>query len=82
MSNYHLPTKSEIEAIKRRYPPGTRIELIEMYDPYIVSLHKGSKGTVLCVDPWGDLEMKWDNGSGLKLIPNVDEFKVIETHKD
>ena len=82
MSDYHLPTESEIEAIKRKYTVGSRVELISMYDPYIVSLHEGSKGTIVGVDPWGDLDMKWDNGSTLKLIVGVDQFKVIEVAEE
>lgn len=48
----------------------TRIKLIHMEDPY--PLPSGSIGTLLGLDYNGDLEVAWDCGSSLKLIPGVD----------
>ena len=67
---------SLIQTIKGMYPKGTRIELIHMADTQAPP--SGTKGTVVCVDDMGTVHMKWDNGCGLGLIPEADEFKIIE----
>lgn len=69
-----------IDAIKEMYPQGTRIELIHMDDPY-APVPSGTKGTVEFVDDMGQIAMRWDNGRTLALIPEVDEFKIIEEVK-
>ena len=65
-----------IERLKEQYPPGTRIELIEMNDPYS-PVSSGTQGTVVLVDDGGTLHMKWDNDRTLGIIPDVDQFKVL-----
>lgn len=61
------------------YPPGTRIRLIDMRDPYNTSVKAGDMGTVTSVrDYIGVINMRWDNGSVLGLIPDVDKFEVIK----
>ncbi len=76
MSSYRFKNIMQIKAREQKYPPGTRVELIYMDDPYS-KLEPGSKGTVTRVDPLGDLEVNWDSGSCLKLIYGVDRFRVI-----
>ncbi len=68
--------KSFAERIKKNYPPGTRIKLDHMDDPY-APIPPGTKGTVICVDDIGQIHMRWDNGSGLALIPGEDSFHKI-----
>ena len=62
--------------LKKEYPKGTRVRLKKMVDPQAVPI--GTEGTVMGVDDMGDLLMKWDNGSRLKLIFLVDEFEKIK----
>lgn len=62
---------------KDAYPPGTRIELISMEDPFH-PVPSGTKGTVTFVDDMGTIHMKWDNGRTLALIPNQDQFRKIK----
>lgn len=50
---------------------GQRIRIIEMEDPY--PLPPGTAGTATGVDAIGDYEIKWDNGSKLKLITQIDK---------
>ena len=69
-----------VNEIKEMYPQGTRIELIHMDDAY-APVPSGTKGTVEFVDDMGQISMKWDNGRTLALIPEVDEFKIIEEVK-
>jgi len=70
-----MPTEREIQRIRSAYPPGTRIKLIEMDDPY-THLKKGDRGKVMHVDDMGQIHMYWDCGSTLALIPGVDKFSV------
>ena len=69
-------TDPEIGAIKRYYPPGTRIQLRRMSDPY-APLESGMQGTVETVDDWGYLLMKWDDGQTLSLLPGEDSFSIL-----
>ena len=62
--------------IKKTYPPGTRIKLIEMDDPY-APVSSGTRGTVTFVDDAGTVHMKWDNGRTLGIVPNVDDFRKL-----
>ena len=58
------------------YPPGTRLELISMgkdIDP----VPPGTRGTVERVNSYGDIEMSWDNGRTLSLIPGEDSFRKL-----
>ena len=64
------------ESIKSRYPVGTRLQLIEMNDPF-APIPSGTKGTVKFVDDAGQIHMAWDNGRTLALIPGEDDFKII-----
>lgn len=56
--------------------PGTRIELIQMDDPY-ATLQPGDRGVVDFIDDADVIHMKWDNGSTLGLLADVDEYKII-----
>ena len=71
-----LPSREQIERIRKKYPAGTRIELIEMSDSQAPP--SGTLGICLAVDDMGDLIMKWDNGCGLNLIPEVDDFRIVK----
>lgn len=67
----------KIQRIKEQYPQGTRIKLNYMDDPYH-PIPEGTKGTVEHVDDAGQIHMKWDNGGGLALVPNVDDFHIVD----
>lgn len=78
-----FPTKEQVERIRQAYPVGTRLILHSMDDPY-AKIPPGTKGTVVYVDDMGQIGMRWDNGSGLSLIPGVDAFSkdaAKEKHK-
>lgn len=63
------------ELIKKKFPKGTRVELIHMSDEQAPP--PGTKGTVKHVDDMGTIHVSWETGSSLGLIPGVDSFKVI-----
>ena len=63
-------TLEQLEALRSRYPAGTRVELIQMDD--VQAPPAGTKGTVLGVDDTGSLLMRWDTGSGLNVVYGED----------
>ena len=65
-----------VKRLKETYPPGTRLELLHMDDPYH-PVPDGTKGTVKHVDDDGQLHMMWDNGRTLALIPGEDRFRKL-----
>lgn len=65
-----------VDFIKEQYPPGTRIRLNSMEDPYHPIL-PGTEGEVDFVDDKGQIFMKWDNGRTLPLAPGEDSFTVL-----
>ena len=72
-----VPKPRQIQSLKERYPPGTRVELIDMDDPY-AKIPPGTKGTVIAVDDIGTVHCQFDNGSSLGLLHGIDSFKRIE----
>ena len=56
-----MPSRETIEGLKKRYPDGTRVELVAMSDPYAPP--RGTQGTVYGVDDIGSLLVHWDSGS-------------------
>ena len=64
------------ERMKETYPPGTRIQLDHMEDPWAPVL-PGTRGTVQFVDDIGQIGMKWDNGRTLSLVPGEDSFRKL-----
>jgi len=58
-----FPSKEIVEQVRRQYPVGTRVELVEMDDFQAPPI--GTKGTVEGVDDTASLLVAWDNGSRL-----------------
>lgn len=71
------PSREYVDSIRKQFPSGTRIELLRMDDPYNKKLVPGSRGTVRFVDSAGTLQIEWDCGSSLGLIPGEDDFRII-----
>lgn len=63
--------------IKEKYQNylGKTVELIFMDDTQAPPV--GTRGKVVFVDDAGQIHVKWDNGSSLALIPEVDKFKIV-----
>ena len=72
------PGRDTVEQIKKKYPPGTRIELVSMKDPYC-PVPPGTRGTVRMVDDAGTIHPKFDNGRTLGIIVGEDEFMVLDS---
>ena len=58
---YKVMDRKMVNFIKEQYPPGTRIRLNSMEDPYHPIL-PGTEGEVDFVDDKGQIFMNWDNG--------------------
>jgi len=65
----------ELEALRLRYPAGTRVELLQMDDVHAPPI--GTKGTVTGVDDTGSLMVNWDNGCGLNVIYGIDFARKV-----
>lgn len=74
------PNKDYIEHLRRKYPPGTRLQLSCMEDEMTVP--PGSMGTVDFIDDAGQIHMNWDCGRSLALIPGVDSFNRLPVPKE
>ena len=71
-----FPNKEQIELLRKKYPTGTRVELLQMED--MQAPPRGTKGTVYGVDDTGSLLVHWDNGSGLNVIYGVDSCRIVQ----
>ena len=69
-----FPSKEIVEQVRRQYPVGTRVELVEMDDFQAPPI--GTKGTV-GVDDTVSLLVAWDNGSRLNVVYGEDEVRKI-----
>lgn len=74
--NRPFPTRQQVEFTRLSYPPGSRILLYQMTDPY-APVPSGTRGTVRYVDDAGQLRVAWDNGRSLSLIPGEDSFRKL-----
>lgn len=70
-----FPDKAIVDRVRTAYPPGARVELLQMDDAQAPS--PGTLGTVIAVDDAANLIMKWDNGSGLNVVYGVDRVRRI-----
>ena len=72
--------KAYVEHLRRKYLPGTRLQLNCMEDEMAVP--PASMGTVECIDDAGQIHMNWDCGLSLALIPGVDSFSRLPAPKE
>lgn len=68
--------REQAKRSRELYPPGTRIELLSMDDPF-APINPGTRGTVRMVDDAGQLHMQWDNGRTLAVVPGEDSFRKL-----
>ena len=70
-----FPSKATVELLRRRYPVGTRVELVQMDDAQTPPV--GTLGTVWGVDDTGSIMVHWENGSGLNVVYGVDICRKV-----
>ena len=68
-------SRDVLQALRERYPKGTRVELVQMDDPQAPPI--GTKGTVIGVDDIGSIMVAWDTGSGLNVAYGVDVCRKV-----
>ena len=73
-------SKEALQALRERFPKGTRVELVQMDDPQAPSI--GTKGTVIGVDDIGSIMVSWDNGSGLNVAYDEDICRKVDDTDD
>ena len=71
-----MPTPAEVEALRDKYPTGTRIRLVQMQDDDPVP--SGTCGSVMFVDDAGGVHVAWSNGSTLAAIHGIDIIRRID----
>ena len=68
-------SKEAIQALRERFPKGTRVELVKMDDPQAPPV--GTKGTVLGVDDIGSILVAWDSGGSLSVVYGEDICRKV-----
>ena len=76
-----FPNERQLQALRERYPAGTKIRLNHMDDPY-APIPDGTIGEVQYVDDAGNIHMVWENGRTLSLIEGADSFTIITNDKE
>lgn len=71
----NFPSRSIVEMLRREYPAGTRVELLEMND--VQAPPVGTCGTVVGVDDIGSIMVRWDNGCGLSVAYGEDRVRKL-----
>lgn len=65
--------------LAEQYPIGCKVKLVKMDD--VQAPPVGTIGTVLGIDDAGDLLMRWETGSSLKIILGVDVIEKVESEE-
>lgn len=74
-----MESRAKVERLRRTYPSGVKVELLEMDDPQAPPT--GTLGEVIAVDDAGQIIVRWQTGSSLSLIPGVDSFRIVRSAK-
>ena len=75
-----FPSESYLEQLRKKYPVGTKLQLISMQNEKYPVL-PGTVGEVTHIDDAGSIHMRWENGSSLALIPEIDSFQTVSKAK-
>lgn len=67
--------KDILEKLRREYPVGCHVELLQMDD--VTAQPVGTMGTVTGVDVTGSIMIDWDNGSGLNCLYGIDRVRKV-----
>lgn len=70
-----FPNKELIEMLRKEYPVGCRVKLLEMDDVQAPPI--GTLGTVQGVDDAGSIMVRWDNGCGLSVVYGADRCRKL-----
>ena len=73
-----FPSKETVERIRKEYPVGTRVELVQMFEEPRKDMVPGLTGEVMFVDDAGGIHVAWSNGSTLAAIHGIDVIRRID----
>lgn len=65
-----------MELLTHKQMEGKRIRMIKMDDPN--PIQSGVEGVIERVDDMNNYHVQWDNGRFLAVIPDEDEFEIID----
>ena len=68
-------SREALQALRERFPSGTRVELVQMDDPQAPP--SGPKGIVRGVDDIGTIHVNWDCGSSLGVAYGADICRKV-----
>ena len=71
-----FPSESYLEQLRKKYPVGTKLQLISMRNEKYPIL-PGTVGEVTHIDDIGNIHVRWQNDSSLAIIPEVDSLRVV-----
>ena len=66
-----------LKRLREEYPPGCKVELLEMNDQYR-EMPAGLTGEVINVDDAGGIHVAWSNGSTLAALYGIDSIRRID----
>ena len=69
-------SKEALQALRERFPKGTRVVLVQMDDPQAPPI--GTRGTVRGVDDIGSILGAWVNGCGLNVAYGEDICRKVD----
>ena len=72
----NYPKKEIVERVRKEYPVGTTVELIEMSDVHAPPV--GTIGRVLHVDDMATVHVAWNNGSTLGAVYGEDVIRKVD----
>ena len=67
-----------LRRLREEYPPGTKVELIEMLGEPKKDMIPGLRGEVMFIDDAGGAHIRWENGSTLACLHGIDRFRKAE----
>ena len=70
------PNKETVEAIRRAYPVGCTVELVQMDDPQAPP--PGTLGKVIAVDDIATIHVAWNTGSSLGVAYGQDSCRRVD----
>ena len=70
------PNKETVEAIRKAYPVGCTVELVQKDDPQAPP--PGTLGKVIAVDDIATIHVAWSTGSGLGVAYGQDNCRRVD----
>ena len=67
-----------LKKLREDYPPGSHVELVEMFEEPRKDMVPGLTGEVMFVDDAGGIHVSWSNGSTLAAIHGFDVIRRID----